>query len=322
MNSWRDGTILVTGGGGFIGGAIVRRLRSVGLKVRSVSRSRYDWLDDFEVEQVQGDLADRATVRKALQGCSAVFHVAALADLGSAQTFHRSNVLATQNLLAGCRELNVTRFVFTSSPSVAQTDQGCSGGDEQQPIPETHRTFYQATKAESERMVLAAYCESLRTVALRPRLVWGPGDPHLLPRLVERSHAGRLALVGDGELAGRQHLHRQRRGCAPPRSRCARSGPLALCRQSLFHLQRRASADGQPDQSATEGGFCATGSAARPSLARRRPRRHARGCLDCGKAIRRAADDPLPRLPTKHPELVQPCGCRARSELPPGGQLG
>ena len=200
MNSWRDGTILVTGGGGFIGGAIVRRLRSVGLKVRSVSRSRYDWLDDFEVEQVQGDLADRETVRKALQGCSAVFHVAALAGIwGQRETFHRSNVLATQNLLAGCRELNVTRFVFTSSPSVAQTDQGCSGGDEQQPIPATHRTFYQATKAESERMVLAAYCESLRTVALRPRLVWGPGDPHLLPRLVERAHAGRLALVGDGE---------------------------------------------------------------------------------------------------------------------------
>ena len=197
--SWKDGVVLVTGGGGFIGGAIVRRLRAAGLRVRSVSRSHYEWLDDFEVEQVQGDLSDPGVVRRALADCSIVFHVAAMAGIwGAEDDFHRSNVLATDNLLAGCRELQITRFVFTSSPSVAQTDQGCAGGDESQPIPESHRTYYQATKAQSERRVLDAYCESLRTVALRPRLVWGPGDPHLLPRLVDRSLKGRLALVGSG----------------------------------------------------------------------------------------------------------------------------
>jgi nucleoside-diphosphate-sugar epimerase len=198
--SWRAHPVLVTGGGGFIGGAIVRRLCSMGLKVRSVSRNSYPALAELGVEQVQGDLADRATVREALDGCGAVFHVAAMAGIwGDPKAFHRSNVLATQNLLAGCRELGVTRFVFTSSPSVAQTDSGCAGGDESQPIPDQHRTDYQATKAQSEKMVLDAYCEALRTVALRPRLVWGPGDPHLLPRLVDRSRSGRLAMVGGGD---------------------------------------------------------------------------------------------------------------------------
>jgi len=200
MSTWRDGVVLVTGGGGFIGGAIVRRLRSAGLRVRSVSRRHYEWLDDFEVEQIQGDLSDPSVVRRALVDCSIVFHVAAMAGIwGDEGDFRRSNVLATENLLAGCRELQVTRFVFTSSPSVAQTDKGCAGGDESQSIPESHRTYYQATKAQSEKRVLDAYCESLRTVALRPRLVWGPGDPHLLPRLVDRSLKGRLALVGSGE---------------------------------------------------------------------------------------------------------------------------
>ena len=198
--SWRAHPVLVTGGGGFIGGAIVRRLCSMGLKVRSVSRNHYPALAELGVEQVQGDLADRATVREALDGCGTVFHVAAMAGIwGDPKAFHRSNVLATQNLLAGCRELEVTRFVFTSSPSVSQTDSGCAGGDESQPIPDQHRTDYQATKAQSEKMVLDAYCEALRTVALRPRLVWGPGDPHLLPRLVDRSRSGRLAMVGGGD---------------------------------------------------------------------------------------------------------------------------
>ena len=200
MSSWRDGPILVTGGGGFIGGAIVRRLVAQGLSVRSVSRAHYAELESLGVEQIQGDLAIKSIARKAVAGCSAVFHVAAKAGIwGDREEFWASNVQATDNLLGACREHEITRFVFTSSPSVAQTDKGCSGGTEAMPIPSKHRTFYQASKAVSEQRVLDAYCESLRTVALRPRLVWGPGDPHLLPRLVDRSKSGRLALVGRGE---------------------------------------------------------------------------------------------------------------------------
>jgi nucleoside-diphosphate-sugar epimerase len=199
LSSWRDGPVLVTGGGGFIGGAIVSRLLDEGVSVRSVSRQHYPHLEALGVEQVQGDLADKAVARRALTDCSAVFHVAALAGIwGDKIGFWRSNVAATDNLLSACASLGVTRFIFTSSPSIIQGDEGCSGSDESLAIPAQHRTHYQASKALSEKRVLEAYCESLRTVSLRPRLVWGPGDRHLLPRLTQRAKQGRLALVGDG----------------------------------------------------------------------------------------------------------------------------
>jgi nucleoside-diphosphate-sugar epimerase len=200
LSSWRDGPVLVTGGGGFIGGAIVARLLEQGISVRSVSRQHYLHLEALGVQQIQGDLAEKDVARRALVDCSAVFHVAALAGIwGDKKDFWRSNVLATDNLLSACASLGVTRFIFTSSPSVIQGDEGCSGADESLPIPAQHRTHYQASKALSEKHVLQAYCESLRTVSLRPRLVWGPGDRHLLPRLTDRARRGRLALVGDGQ---------------------------------------------------------------------------------------------------------------------------
>jgi 2-alkyl-3-oxoalkanoate reductase len=193
---------LVTGGGGFIGGALVRRLLADGVRVRSVSRGHYRDLEALGVEQIRGDLGDPAVAARAVTDCGTVFHVAAKAGIwGSKASFWRSNVEATDHLIAASRAAGVTRFVFTSSPSVAQTDSGCAGGDESQPIPATHRTHYQASKALSEARVLAANAPELGTVALRPRLVWGPGDRHLVPRLVARAEQGRLRLVDGGGAA-------------------------------------------------------------------------------------------------------------------------
>jgi nucleoside-diphosphate-sugar epimerase len=187
---------LVTGGGGFLGGAVVRQLIDRGDSVRSFSRQRYP---DLGVEQVQGDLADAAAVEQAVAGCDVVFHVAAKAGVwGTADEYHRANVVGTENVIAACRKHNVGRLVFTSSPSVVTTGHDIAGGDESLPYPRRYLAHYPRTKAAAERLVLGANGPELATVALRPHIVWGPGDNHLIPRLIERARAGKLRVVGYG----------------------------------------------------------------------------------------------------------------------------
>src|SRR6516165_11137392 len=110
---------LVTGGGGFLGGAIVRRLVERGDRVASLARGRYTELEALGVEQHQGDVADAGAVMKATTGCDVVFHVAAKAGVwGPYAEYHRANVVGTENLLSACRKHGVRRVVYTSSPSV------------------------------------------------------------------------------------------------------------------------------------------------------------------------------------------------------------
>lgn len=200
-------TALVTGGGGFVGGAIVRRLLAEGRAVRSTSRGTYAELAALGVEQVPGDLADGEHLARALDGVDTVFHVAARAGIwGGARDYRRANVDGTLRLLDACRAAGVTRLVYTSSPSVCF--DGTDHVDASNDLPHARRflAHYPASKAEAERAVLAANGTrtaggTLATCALRPHLVIGPGDPHLLPRLVERARAGKLAIVGRGENA-------------------------------------------------------------------------------------------------------------------------
>jgi 2-alkyl-3-oxoalkanoate reductase len=190
---------LVTGGGGFLGGSIVRQLRARGDTVRSFSRQHYADLDDLEVEQRQGDLADGAAVADAIAGCDVVFHVAAKAGVwGPADEYFRANVVGTRNVLGACRRHGVRRLVFTSSPSVIGSGRDINGDNESLPYPSEYTAEYPRTKAIAEAEVLAANGPDLATLALRPHLIWGPGDPHLLPRLILRAKAGRLRQVGDG----------------------------------------------------------------------------------------------------------------------------
>jgi len=192
--------ILVTGGGGFIGGAVVRQLVARCDRVRSLSRGDYPELAARGVEVRRGDLADQEAVAAAAEGCDAVVHVAAKAGVwGRWEDYHRPNVVGTETVLAACRAQGVPRLVFTSSPSVVHGGGDLEGVDESLPYPTRYSTHYPATKALAEQAVLAADGDGLSTVALRPHLVWGPGDNHLLPGLVARARAGRLALPGRGD---------------------------------------------------------------------------------------------------------------------------
>jgi nucleoside-diphosphate-sugar epimerase len=188
---------LVTGGGGFLGFAIVKRLVAKGASVRSFSRQRYDPLDTLGVEQQPGDLADATAVAHAVAGCDVVFHVAAKPGIwGPYDDYHRANVVGTQNVIAACRAHGVSRLVYTSSPSVVFDGSDMEGADESAPYPRHFAAHYPRTKAAAEQLVRTANDARLATVALRPHLIWGPGDNHLLPRLVARARAGQLRRIG------------------------------------------------------------------------------------------------------------------------------
>jgi len=189
---------LVTGGGGFLGKAIVKQLIARGDEVRSFSRGAYPELEAMGVEQSRGDLADAEAVAAAAQGCDVVFHVAAKAGIwGDFDDFYRANVTGTKNVVAACRKNGIKRLVYTSSPSVVFDGTDVEGGDETLPYPATFKAHYPHTKALAERHVREASSRDLAVVALRPHLIWGPGDNHLVPRIVAKARAGKLRRIGD-----------------------------------------------------------------------------------------------------------------------------
>ncbi len=195
---------LVTGGGGFLGRAIVEQLLACGDQVRSFSRGDYPELTKLGVEVVRGDILDVDAVARACEGVDRVIHTAAIAGIGGPwRRFYEANTVGTQNAIAACRAQGVSRLVYTSSPSVTFTGRDQSGVTEREaPIDlawlERNGCHYSRSKALAEQAVLAANSEKLSTCALRPHLIWGPGDPHLIPRLIQRARNGRLRRVGDG----------------------------------------------------------------------------------------------------------------------------
>ena len=189
--------VLVTGGGGFLGSAIVRRLIEKGFRVRSFSRGRYPALEKLGVEGFCGDLADPEAIKAACKGCEIVFHVAAKAGIwGPYEEFHSANVEGTHNVLAACEFNKIRKLVFTSSPSVVFDGEDMEGVDESVGYPKTYKAAYPETKAVAERLVLSQNGESLATVSLRPHLIWGPGDTHLVPGIVKRGRTGGLKRIG------------------------------------------------------------------------------------------------------------------------------
>jgi nucleoside-diphosphate-sugar epimerase len=191
---------LVTGGGGFLGRAIVELLLDRGDQVRSLGRGAYPDLEALGVEVVHADLRDAASVADACQGIDCVFHTAALAGIwGTWNTYHQINLQGTLNVLAGCRQQQVPRLVYTSSPSVTFDGSDQCGCNEEAPYATCWLAHYPHSKALAEEAVLTANGKhDLTTCALRPHLIWGPRDGHLVPRLIQRARSGRLRRVGCG----------------------------------------------------------------------------------------------------------------------------
>lgn len=192
-------TVLVTGGSGFLGRAIVKQLLEKDLKVKILCRKSYPDLVKAGCKIVQGEISDKKLVNQAVKDCEIVFHTAAKAGIEEPRSeYVRINVTGTENIINACKENRVKRLVYTSSPSVVFSEGGIEGADESLPYPADHKAYYPETKALAEKLVLKAASEELCTVSLRPHLIWGPGDNHLAPRLISKAKAGKLKLIGDG----------------------------------------------------------------------------------------------------------------------------
>ncbi|MCC3769319.1 NAD-dependent epimerase/dehydratase family protein [Streptomyces sp. UNOC14_S4] len=189
--------VLVTGGGGFLGRAVCARLVARGDTVRSLGRVPRQALARLGVEEHLGDLRDADAVTKAVDGQDAVIHCAAKAGVWGPRTDYLTiNVTGTANVLAACRAKGVGRLVHSSSPAVVHDRADLEGADESLPYATRFLAPYPHSKALAERLVLRADSPGLATVALRPHIIWGPGDPHFLPRLAEQARRGRLRRIG------------------------------------------------------------------------------------------------------------------------------
>ncbi len=189
--------VLVTGGGGFLGTAVIKKLIARGDSIRSFSRSFYPELQTLGVEQHQGDIGDFASVEKACKGMDVVIHTAAKAGVwGDYSDYFDANVKGTENVIAACLHNDVGALVHTSTPSVILNGSDLEGVNESYPYPEAYHSAYSKTKALAEKAVVDATREGLNAVILRPHIIWGPGDTHLVPRILKRGK--RIVRIGNG----------------------------------------------------------------------------------------------------------------------------
>lgn len=192
--------VLVTGGTGFLGSHLIERLLEAGRPVTVVSRSPQPQLVARDIRVVVGSLHEPSVCAEAVEGAATVFHVAARVGVwGRYADFHRDNVLATEILLKAAQAGGVERFIYTSTPSVVYNGRDLAGADESLPLTTDCPSPYPLTKAQAEAAVIAANREGFLTTALRPHLIWGVGDPHLVPRILAKARAGRLRIVGEGK---------------------------------------------------------------------------------------------------------------------------
>lgn len=192
---------VITGGGGFVGKAIGRALRARGDHVVSLARGLYPELTALGIETHRVDISsDPSRLVELLRGADGVFHTAAKVDMwGERADFFATNVIGTRNIIEACKASGVRNLVFTSSPSVIHDGKDLKGVDESYPYPKHFDAWYPQTKAQAEQEVLAANDgDTLKTVALRPHLIWGPHDTNLIPTVLERARARRLTRIGSG----------------------------------------------------------------------------------------------------------------------------
>ena len=232
---------LVTGAGGFLGRYVVEQLVARGDRVRGHGRGEHPELRRLGVEVVPGDLRDRERTIAACDGIDTVFHIGGVSGVwGPWEHYYGINTLGTEHVIAGCRRHGVARLVYTSSPSVTFDGRDQCGVDESAPYPTRWLCHYPHTKALAEQAVLAANgVGGLLTCALRPHLIWGPRDRHLIPRLLDRQRAGQLRRVGNGRNLIEHGLCRECRDSPSAGGRGAATR-FPRVRAGLFHQPRRA----------------------------------------------------------------------------------
>lgn len=190
---------IVTGGGGFVGLAVVKRLLTEGIEPLVIGRNKYPEVEKLGVRQIQGDIRNTDFVRQAFNGCDTAIHVAAKAGIwGPWDEYYSINVTGTKNVIAGCLANGIDTLVYTSTPSVVFSGKQLCGVNETTPYATNFLCHYAHTKVLAEKLVLGASSTDFKTCALRPHLVWGPGDPNLIPRLVDRGRQRLLKRVGNG----------------------------------------------------------------------------------------------------------------------------
>jgi nucleoside-diphosphate-sugar epimerase len=191
--------VLLTGGSSLLGAGVVRALHARGDQVAVLQRRPAAVASELGLTEHLADLSDASAVGRALEGMDAVIHLAArVGVVGSAAQFHRTNVLGTRTVLEAAEAAGVARFVFVSSPSVAHSGSAIAGAGAEPADPRRAKGHYSRTKARAELDVLAADAPGFATIAVRPHLIWGPGDTQLVGRIVDRARSGRLALVDGG----------------------------------------------------------------------------------------------------------------------------
>jgi 2-alkyl-3-oxoalkanoate reductase len=188
--------VLVTGASGMLGGAVAAKLATRGDTVRVLQRgpARLPGL-----QEQRGDITDPAAVRAAVDGMDAVVHLAAKVSMsGPWQDFERINIDGTATLLAAASAAGATRFVQVSSPSVAHYGSALVGAEAGVADPVRARGDYARSKAAAELIALAADRVGFAVTAIRPHIVWGPGDTQFVARIAQRARSGRLALIDHG----------------------------------------------------------------------------------------------------------------------------
>ncbi|HEY8370642.1 MAG TPA: NAD-dependent epimerase/dehydratase family protein [Thermodesulfobacteriota bacterium] len=193
--------VLVTGGTGFTGSHLTRRLLERGYRVVVLDASPgrvYDELTRLGAEIHIGSVADRDLVRRLTEGCTVVHHLAAMFRQVNAPkaAYWAVNVEGTRNLLDAAIEHGVRRFVYCSTC-------GVHGNVERPPADETApihpEDYYQYTKWEGERVVERYRGRGMGIVTLRPAAIYGPGDPERFYHLFRMVQSGRFFMFGDGE---------------------------------------------------------------------------------------------------------------------------
>jgi nucleoside-diphosphate-sugar epimerase len=191
--------VLVTGTGSLLLGGIASELVRRGDDVVCLQRRPSTFVGHQNAHQVLADICDVDAVAQAAQGCDAIIHGAARVGIvGSQKEFFDTNVTGTKNILQAAEQHSISRLVFVSTPSVAHTGDSLIGAPAGEAEIGRSRSYYAESKAIAERTVLNARNEHLAVVAIRPHLVWGPGDTQLVGRIVERAASGHLAVIGTG----------------------------------------------------------------------------------------------------------------------------